>query len=226
MDKAVIYTRVSSEGQREESQEIVCRKLCKEKKWEVVTVFSDHAKSAYRNVKRPQYEEVLNIIKNRKIKHVVVAALDRWTRKGSDELRHTVDYLGLYDVQLHSVREAWLEAINMPGGIGKVVKDFMIGMVGWVAEKESKDKSDRVKTSKKYQKALKKHRVGRPKLSDNIKERVEDLLKQGKTYKYIQDNIMYKAKYGKFKHVSAPTISEIKKSLLEKGNKKNKGKKL
>jgi len=224
MKRAVIYIRVSTDQQTEESQKKPCLNLCKEKGWEVIDIFADHAKSAYHNVKRKKYEEVLELVKKRKIKHIVVSALDRWTRKGADELKDTISYLGLYDVQLHSVRESWLELINIPGGIGKVVKDFMIGMVGWTAEKESKDKSDRVKTSKRYQKALKKGKVGRPGVAKQVEKQVLDLLNKGKSYSYIEQNVTYKAKYGKVKHVSAPTISKIKKSALEKGNLKIKGK--
>jgi len=215
---------VSTDKQTVKSQLEPCKDYCLKNKYEVVDVFKEKSKSAYHNVKRPVYDKVLDLVRRREIQHVVVWALDRWTRKGSKDLRETIDYLMAYGVQLHSVQEAWLDTINIPG-VGHIVKDFLTGLVGWMAEEESRLKSERVKSSKKFQKAKKKHKVGRPKLSNDVKQRVAKLLQEGKTYKYIQDNVMYKAKYGKFKHVSAPTISEIKKSLLEKGNIKNKGKK-
>lgn len=218
MDKAVIYIRVSTELQTEESQIKLCEKLCKERNFEIKGIYKDHAKSAYHNVKRKGYDQIMELVKKKEINHIVVAALDRWTRKGSDELKATIDYLSFYDVQLHSVRESWLEAINLPGGMGKVVKDFMIGMVGWIAEKESKDKSDRVKTSKRFIKAKKKGRVGRPGIVDGVKQQVIDLLREGKSYSFIEQNVTYKAKHGKIRHVSAPTISEIKKEALENGD--------
>ena len=59
MEKAVIYLRVSTEKQTEQSQLSACKKLCEERGWEIVGVFADHGKSAYHNVTRPQYEDSL-----------------------------------------------------------------------------------------------------------------------------------------------------------------------
>jgi len=221
--KVAIYIRVSTDEQTEESQISICEEYCKKNNWEVVGVFADHAKSAYHNIKRPEYNKVIELAKKKQINHIVVSALDRWTRKGAKELKDSINYLGFYDVQLHSVREDWLETINIPGGIGEVVKDFMLGMVAWISEKESKDKSDRVKSSIVYQKALKKGKVGRPTISNSVKQRILTLLQDGKSYRYIINNVTYKAKYGKVKNVSAPTISEVKKSAIEKGDIKIKG---
>jgi len=223
MNKVAIYIRVSDEKQTEESQLEPCEQFCKEKKYIVYGVFKDYAKSAYHNVKRKKYDEVLKLVKERKIQHVVVWALDRWTRKGAKELRNTIDYLAKYGVQLHSVREHWIDEITTPSL--SFVKDIILEILGWMAHEESKVRSDRVRTSVKFQKAVAKGKVGRPKIPVEIKEKVGQLLLEGKSYSYIQENVTYKAKYGKIKHISAPTISEIKKSLLEKANKNYKGKK-
>jgi len=221
--KAAIYIRVSTEKQTVKSQEEPCRKYCKDKKYEIYGIFIDEAKSAYHNVKRKQYDKVIDLVKKREIQHIVVWALDRWTRRGPKELKESIDYLSVYDVQLHSIQETWLDTINIPG-IGKVVKDFLIGIVGWIAQEESTRKSERVKLSKKYQKAVKKGKVGRPGIPESIRQKVLKLLEEGKSYKYIQENVTYKAKYGKVKHISPPTISEIKKSSLGKGDLYFKGK--
>lgn len=213
MNKAAIYIRVSSEKQTVENQEPPCRDYCKKNKYEVYGVFVDEAKSAYHNIKRKQHEKVLELVRKKEIQHIVVWALDRWTRRGPKELKDSIDYLSVYNVQLHSVQEIWLDTINIPG-IGNVVKDFLVGIVGWIAHEESLRKSERVKASKKYQKALKKKTVGRPKIPNHVKKTILELLNEGKTYSYISKNVTYKAKYGKIKHVSAPTISEVRKSSL------------
>ena len=215
MDKAVIYLRVSSDKQTEESQLKQCEELCKERSFDIVKIFRDHAKSAYKNVKRPEFEKLKQLVKNREIDHVVVWALDRITRRGPKELQNTIDYLLAYDVQLHSVQEKWLESINMPGGMGSVIRDFFIGLMGWMAQQESELKSERIKQSKVYQKALEKGTVGRSTLSDTIVHEVEQLLQKGKSYKQIHEQVTYKAKFGKVKHVSIGTISSIAKKLRE-----------
>jgi DNA invertase Pin-like site-specific DNA recombinase len=213
MINAVIYIRVSGGEQTEESQRQPCIDYCSEHGWNIVKVFSDHAKSAYKNVKRPQYGMVLALARQRGIQHIVVWSLDRWCRRGPRELRSTIDYLGSYGVQLHSVKEQWIESINMPGSLGQTFKDFMIGIVGWLAEQESTRKSERVKESIRYQRALKKGKVGRPGLPDAVKQRIGALLKQGCSYSYIRKQVTYKGKYNVKRHVSVATINAVRKSL-------------
>lgn len=214
-DKAVIYIRVSTDKQTEESQLSSCEKLCKDKDWEVINVFREHGKSAYQQVRRPEYDKIIDLAKKRKIKHIVVWALDRWTRRGNKELRAILDYLNKYDVQLHSVREYWIEQLTTSEL--SFVRDIVLDVLGWIAHQESERISERVKTSKRFQKAKKAGLVGRPTIIQEVEDKVIELLKQGKTYSYIETHVTYKAKHGKIKHVSAPTISSIKKSALEKG---------
>jgi len=213
MNNVVIYIRVSGGEQTEESQRQPCIDYCNEHGWNIVNVFSDHAKSAYKNVKRPQYDKVLASVRQRSISHIVVWSLDRWCRRGPRELRATIDYLGSYGVQLHSVKEGWIESINMPGSLGQTFKDFMIGIVGWLAEQESTRKSERVKESVRYQRALKKGKVGRPGLPDAVKQRIEYLLKQGRSYSYIRKIVTYEGKYHRVHHVSVATINAVRKRL-------------
>lgn len=213
MNKSVIYLRVSSDKQTEESQLKPCEEFCKERNYDIVGIYRDHSKSAYKNVKRPSFEKVNQLVKNREIDHIVVWALDRWTRRGPKELKNAISYLSAYDVQLHSVQEKWLESINMPGGMGAVIRDFFIGLLGWMAQQESELKSERIKQSKVYQKALDKGTVGRSTLPDAIVHEVAQLLYEGKSYKQIHEQVTYKAKFGKIKHVSIGTISSIAKKL-------------
>jgi len=203
MERAVIYLRVSTEKQTEESQLEPCKKLCEEKGWEIVGIFKDHGTSAYHNVIRPRYDEVIKLVKNRKINHVVVNSLDRWSRRGPRELQDTITYLSAYNVQLHSVQEQWIESINIPG-MGQVFRDFFIGITGWFARQESIKISERVLGSIPFQKAVKEGRVGLSTISRDTEQKVVELLKQGKTYKEIRGQI----------RISEPSISRIKKSNL------------
>ncbi len=67
-----------------------------------------------------------------------------------------------------------------------------------------------------------KGKVGRPGIPDEVKQRVLKFLREGKSYSYISTNVTYKAKFGKVKHVSAPTISEIKKNYIKNNFSKKK----
>ena len=214
-ENAVIYLRVSTEIQDEQSQLNGCKELCKKRGWEITGVFADHGKSAYHNVKRLQYEIVLKLVRAHKIQHVVVWALDRWTRRGNKELKNTIEYLDKFGVQLHSVKEYWIEQITTSEL--SFVKDIVLDILGWIAWQESNRRSERVKDSLNFQNALKKGTVGRPSISQQIRDRIAELLRQGRTYKQIREQVIYKGKHGKILHVSDPTISQVKKSLLEKG---------
>jgi DNA invertase Pin-like site-specific DNA recombinase len=185
--------------------------LCGERGYEVVGIFSDHGKSAFKVSLRPEYQKVMKLVKQRRIQHVIVWALDRWCRRGAKELKTTIDLLAVYDVQLHSVQEQWLETINIPGGIGDVVKDFLIGIVGWIAHQESLLKSERIKGSIKFKRALEKGRVGRPSLPNDVITQVVDALRHGDSYRKIQREVTYKIKHGKIKHISQATVCKIAK---------------
>ena len=214
-ENAVIYMRVSTEKQDEQSQLIACKELCKKHGWEITGVFPDHNKSAFHNVKRPRYEKVLKLVRDHKIQHVVVWALDRWTRRGNKELKNTIEYLNKFGVQLHSVKEYWIEQIT--SSELSFIKDIVLDILGWIAWQESNRRSERVKDSLNFQNALQKGTVGRPSIPQQVRDRIAELLGQGKTYKQIRDQITYKGRHGKILHVSDPTISQVKKSLLEKG---------
>ena len=214
MNKTIIYLRVSTDMQNEQSQLEACRVFCDQHRYDIVGFFSDHARSAYKTVYRPEYMNVLKLVKQRRIQHVVVWSLDRWCRRGAKELKNTIETLEIYGVQLHSVQEEWLETLNIPGGIGDVVKDFLIGIVGWIAHQESVLKSERIKGSIKFKKALEKGCVGRPSLPDEVIKEVIDALRRGDSYRAIHENVTYKIKYGKVKHVSLATISQIAKKYM------------
>jgi len=224
-EAAAIYIRVSTDDQTEESQLKPCENFCKEKDWEVIEICKDHAKSAYHNVKRPGYDKVWELIRKKKVKHVVVWAMDRWCRKDPDVYHDITLEMEHYGVQLHPIQESWIEEINAPGYLGKLFREFFYKMMAHFAHEESRLKSERVKTSKKFRKAVEKGKVGRPGISNDIKLKVLKLIKEGKSYSYINEHVTYKAKFGKVKHISTTTISDIKKSSSEKGYQKNKGKK-
>lgn len=212
--KTAIYLRVSDEKQTEKSQLKPCKAFCKERGYEPIGVYVDHAKSAYKTVNRPAYKKILNLVQKRKIKHIVVWALDRWTRRGGLSLLKEINFLSSYDVQLHSVQESFLDEINIPGEIGIHLRNFLIGFLGYNAKLESKKKGKRVKDSIKFQKAVEKGRVGRPNLPLEVEKQIILALKRGDSYRSINRKITYKGKYGKIIHPSIGKICQIAKQNL------------
>lgn len=82
--RAVIYTRISldrdGEGEANERQEDACRALCAMRGWTVVEVVEDISISAYKDVERPGWAAVLEMMKNGECDIVVAWKMDRVTR--------------------------------------------------------------------------------------------------------------------------------------------------
>ena len=165
-EKAAIYMRVSTDEQNEHDQMEACLKYCQNRGWDA-EIFNEHGKSAYKGDKQLVKKQIKEMARKGEIKHIVVWALDRWTRKGGVELLQEVDILASYGVSLHSVQENFLDEISIPGEIGHHVRAFLTGIVGWMAKIESMKRSERVRKSSKFQKAKKESRIGRqPKISE------------------------------------------------------------
>ncbi len=89
------------------------------------------------------------------------------------------------------------------------IYQFHLKFFSYTAKQEFEKKSQRIKDSVKFQKAVKKGRVGRPSISDEVISQVLDKLKSGDSYRTIHQNVSYKIKFGKIKHVSIATICKI-----------------
>ena len=86
--KAAIYTRVSTEEQRDYGYSIdgqirELKDYCKRKKYDVVDIYNDAGFSG-KNMNRPELERLLKDIKNGLIDVIVAIKVDRLTRDGYD----------------------------------------------------------------------------------------------------------------------------------------------
>lgn len=162
-EKAAIYIRVSTDEQNPKNELEDCIQLCKTRGWKIEGIYEDKGISAYKDKSKQVNKQIL-MEKARKgeIKHIVVWAIDRWTRKGGVELLTELNILLSYGCQLHSVKEQWLDELNIPGEIGVHVRNFLTGIVGWIAKLESIKISERVKASIAFKKAKSEGKVGRP----------------------------------------------------------------
>ncbi|MBI1744299.1 recombinase family protein, partial [Candidatus Acetothermia bacterium] len=80
-------------------------------------------------------------------KHIVVWALDRWTRQGSEVLIRDLNDLSLWGVKLHSVQEDFLDSFNVEGELGAILRRFISEVLAWQARLEAIKLSDRVKAA-------------------------------------------------------------------------------
>lgn len=183
--KAVIYLRTSTLEQHPEKQKQECLNFAKNRGYEVIEIFEEKL-SGWKG-ERPLYDKVKNMAFKGEIKAVIVWALDRWIRN-RDTLLEDVTALKSYGVRLHSIKEEWLEAINIDGPLGKTVQDFLLGLVGSLGELESQRKSERVKMAHASHKGRK---WGRPDLPESAKKEVIEQFKSGKSLREIARTLSY-----------------------------------
>ena len=86
---AGLYIRVSTEDQKREGfslpeQEKRLRAMCEYKGYEIYKVYEDAGISAKTGNKRPEFERMLDDIRNKKINTIVTLKLDRLTRSVAD----------------------------------------------------------------------------------------------------------------------------------------------
>lgn len=146
LSKASIYLRVSSREQDPENQLNACRQFAESRGWSIVEVYRDQL-SGFKDVERPEYNELMRDARNGLFNHIVVWSYDRWTRKGATALIKDIVKLTNWNVCLHSVQEEFLDSFNMKGELGDIIRKFLIGLLGWEAKLESKKRSERVKAA-------------------------------------------------------------------------------
>jgi DNA invertase Pin-like site-specific DNA recombinase len=182
MNDSIIYLRTSTEEQEPENQRKECLEFAKNRGYNVKEVLLERI-SAFSGIERPNYEKVKEMARKGEIQAVIVWALDRWIRN-RDTLLEDVTILRNYGCKIHSVKEAWLEAINIEGSLGRTVQEFLLGLIGSIAEMESQRKSERVKIAFQNHKGKK---WGRPKTHTNKINVILDWYKQGLSYREIRD---------------------------------------
>jgi site-specific DNA recombinase len=83
--RAVIYIRVSDKSQVDgyslEDQERACREYAQARGWNILQVYADEGRSAYLDVRRPQFEALLEAARQRQFDVVIIYKFDRFARK-------------------------------------------------------------------------------------------------------------------------------------------------
>ena len=183
-----IYIRTSTEEQEPENQIRDCKSLFEGE----YTLFKDKQSAWKDNKEREEFSKLKNQIKYKKLKDLYVWDLDRIYRNRK-KLKQFFAFCKLYKCQIHSFNQQWLEQLNeIPEPFNEIMHDLMLNLMGWLAEDESKKKSDRVKLAVRKKegqptKSYKGNKWGRKAMHTNKIKRIEELRKQGFSYRKIAE---------------------------------------
>ncbi len=213
MEKAIIYLRTSTDDQHPENQEKECLEFAKNRGYEVKEIMLEKL-SGFKQIDRPKYEKIKEMARKGEIKAVIVWALDRWVRN-RDTLIEDTTILRNYGCKIHSVKEAWLEAINIEGALGKTVQEFLLGLMGSMGEMESQRKSERVRLAVRKKdgvtKSYKGNKWGRKNLSKQTIAKVLQLKKDNPkiSIREIASQVIYYDKHNNAKNISRSAVHKI-----------------
>ncbi|MDD4110178.1 MAG: recombinase family protein [Clostridia bacterium] len=201
--KVAIYLRTSTDDQNPENQLEDCQKINNYGDPEIF----EEKQSAWKDEKEREKLEILKrIIRKEGLDHLIIWDFDRLFRN-RERFKEFLLFLKSYKVQLHSFRQQWMEEINkVPAPWNEIVYDMLINVFGWMAEEESKKKSDRVKIAFKNKKGKK---WGRPSISKNTQEEIIKLFKEGKSIREICSQIEYWDKNRNKKNISRGAVHKI-----------------
>ena len=209
--KAVIYVRTSTEDQEPSNQIKDCMQFAESRGYEVVDTFVEKL-SGYKQIERPYYNKVKEMAHRGQVNAVIVWALDRWVRN-RDTLIEDVSVLRNYNCKLHSIKDAWLESINVDGPLGKTIQEFLLGLLGSLAQMESDRKSERVKLAVRKKDGItvsyKGKKWGRRSLPLRVTQEVLDYHKAGKSIRWIAKNVYYYDKNKNKKYMSIGSVHKI-----------------
>lgn len=209
MTETIIYLRTSTEDQNPMNQLKDCLSI---------NHYGDHfvledKQSAFKDQERPSFENLKKLIREGKIKHLLVWDFDRLFRSRV-KFKEFLVFIKAYGVQLHSYRQQWLEELyKIPSPWNEIVSDLMINIYGHIAEDESRKKSERVRIAVRKQDgttvSYRGNKWGRPELPDSAVQHIKQLHEQGISIRKIAKQVTYWDKNKNKRPVSVGVVHKI-----------------
>lgn len=141
---AAIYCRISRDregaGLGVDRQETDCRALAKRLGWDVRAVYVDNDISAYSGKRRPQYEAMLQAVRDGRVRGLIAWHSDRLHRRAV-ELEQFMSVVEHHDVQIQTVTAGELN-LSTPSG------RMVARMLGAAAQHEVEQTKKRIKRAK------------------------------------------------------------------------------
>lgn len=183
----------------------------------------EEQQSAFKdNVKREKFEEVKSLIKSGKVTDLYVWDWDRIVRNRK-KLKEFFEFCKVHNCKIHSHRQQWFEELHkIPEPFNEMMHDLSLNLMGWMAEDESRKKSERVKASIRIKDgkliSYKGAKWGKPKLSKKVVEEVVALRKTGLTLRQIAERVSYWDKSRNKHQLSKSAVHKIISQVKEENS--------
>jgi DNA invertase Pin-like site-specific DNA recombinase len=208
----IIYLRTSTQEQNPENQLKDCEALAKRLGLNNYEVRLEKA-SAFKDTEREVFNQIKKEIQQGKIKNLIVWDLDRLFRNRIKTFEFIKNY-AKFGLKVYSFRQSWFEDIKkIPEPFNEIVFDLMLQIMGWIAEEESKKKSERIKLAVRKENGITKSyrgkKWGRKAIdSERLKRKIKELREKGLSFREIQkhEEIYY---YNKNKNKRKPSLATI-----------------
>jgi DNA invertase Pin-like site-specific DNA recombinase len=146
------------------------------------------------NVKRPELDALLTLIRKGKVSDLYVWDLDRIYRNR----KKLVEFFILcrhHDTKVHSYNQNWLEDLNkIPAPFNEIMMDLLINLLSWTSEEESNKKSNRVKMAvKRTEKGTYStygNKWGRKPVSPQTLSKIKEMHNQGMSLREISEHLV------------------------------------
>ncbi len=162
MAKVVIYLRVSTDDQTTANQLPALQNWVSDRGHEVVEIYAEN-ETAWRSGHQRELSRLFADLPKRKVDTCLVWALDRLTREGIARIFEIVNRFKAYGVHVISYSESWTEQSGP-------MADLLYAITAWVAEFESRRRSERTKAG--LARAITEgKKLGRPKGTNDKKKR-------------------------------------------------------
>ena len=172
--RCVIYSRVSTEEQNTDNQIKELLEYAKRQEWSIVEIISDVCSGGKSASQREGLNKVFQMARQKKCDVVLFWSLDRFSREGSRQTLNYLTKLDNYKVKWHSYTEEYISSLG-------IFADAIISLMACLAQQERIRISERTKAGlarvKQHGKTL-----GRPKISEEISHKAQDLQSQGMSY--------------------------------------------
>lgn len=135
--KVAAYLRVSTSEQTADNQLPAIKALCTARGWDLVRIYSENA-SAWSGGRQTELARCIRDGEHHHHQVIVAWSLDRVSREGPLRVLSLIEHLRKRGISLISVQEGWTETA---GDFAPV----LYAITSWIAEWESKRRSDRTK---------------------------------------------------------------------------------